>query len=652
MAERNPSRPWGEDEDALLTNAVHIHGEHENWKNVASLVPGRTNKACRKRWLHSLSPNIRKSAWTSDEDCLLLSLYNTHGAKWSAIAREIPGRTDDACSKRYREALDPHLKKDEWTPEEDKKLMDLYARIGGRWGQAWPGTPANRLFINTITLRYRLLHKKASKVLYDPITTEISGPSSFQLARHSVPTQAPDLSNWTTSYPYYPPEAYPCFPTEGSNLDLSFQEPTHDVSSVSPDVAPFQFSSSSLSAALSDIPQNSRSLPTIYEGEHTTPVLPPPHEETHQDVTNQPSQDDFSVHFEQDQDLSRIFLGVHVDEDGVFHYSEGANTAPISPNGMIPETEVDPWEHFIPDLFASPASALLPLHGLDALDRNVSDNMSSTLSTPFHFALSLSDPSTPNSSSPVDLPTSDQPSNTAVISPKRRSQRTKRRRGRKPENPDKPHRLSSSLPLTTDPSVRPYACGRERCWPADALISSSCFATSKELFEHSKIDHARDVPGDRPFRCALAGCGKSWKSLNGLQYHLQLSTAHFRAAMSSSFSSQRQAGSNLRRPSSTSGSSSEAETGEETRRTYVCHHPQCFKAYRQPSGLRYHLKHGHPSEQPAQLSTVPPALARQLPSKTKKMRQKASTRVIHNLSQRYLAQDAWLPPCFNHHNLL
>ncbi|GLB36483.1 putative myb-like DNA-binding domain containing protein [Lyophyllum shimeji] len=621
MAERNPSRPWTEEEDALLTHAVQIHGEHENWKNVASLVPGRTNKACRKRWLHSLSPTIRKSAWTSDEDNLLLSLYNIHGAKWSTIAREIPGRTDDACSKRYREALDPHLKKDEWTTEEDQKLLERYAAIGGKWGQLGQELQRSGLGCRN---RYRLLSKKASKVLYEPVANRISDPSSSQ-PRSFVPSEVPHSSAWPTTYPYYPPEAYPCFPTDGSSLDLSFEEPALEVPAVSPDVAPFQFSSSSLSAALADVPQSSRSLPTIYESEHTNATLPPAHDETHQDPTTQASQVNFPLTFEHHEDLSRIFLGVHFDENGVFHYPEGNDTACNSPNGMIPETEGDPWEHFIPDLFASPASTMLPLQGSDvSLDRNASD-MSSTLSTPFNFTLSLSDPSTPNLLSPVDLPSSEQPSGTAVTSPNRRSPRTRRRRGRKPEDPGKPHRLSSSLPLTTDLSVKPYACGRERCWPKDARMSSSCFATSKELFEHSKVDHARDIPGDRPFRCALAGCGKSWKSLNGLQYHLQLSTAHFRAAVSSTFSLQRQAGNDIPRPSSASGSGSDAEAGDEPRRTYVCHHPQCFKAYRQPSGLRYHLKHGHPSQLPAQLAMVPPALARQLPSKTKKMRQKAAT---------------------------
>lgn len=76
---------------------------------------------------------MKKSAWTQAEDQRLLEQYNLLGPKWSAIARQIPGRTDDACSKRYREALDPCLRRDEWTAEEDAKLMGVYSRIGGKW---------------------------------------------------------------------------------------------------------------------------------------------------------------------------------------------------------------------------------------------------------------------------------------------------------------------------------------------------------------------------------------------------------------------------------------------------------------------------------------------------------------------------------------
>ncbi|KAJ7761294.1 transcription factor, Myb superfamily, partial [Mycena olivaceomarginata] len=127
--------PWTASEDELLTCAVSTHGKPVDWKTVAQAVPGRTNKSCRKRWLNSLSPILKKSTWTPAEDRLLIDLYTTNGPKWSIIAEKILGRTDDACSKRYREKLDPNLKKIEWTPGEDIKLKEAYDRIGSNWSQ-------------------------------------------------------------------------------------------------------------------------------------------------------------------------------------------------------------------------------------------------------------------------------------------------------------------------------------------------------------------------------------------------------------------------------------------------------------------------------------------------------------------------------------
>lgn len=86
-----------------------------------------------QRWLHSLCPTIKKSSWTPEEDHKLVELHRTYGNKWSTIARFIQGRTDDACSKRFREALDPKLKKDEWSAEEDAQLLEAQKRLGCKW---------------------------------------------------------------------------------------------------------------------------------------------------------------------------------------------------------------------------------------------------------------------------------------------------------------------------------------------------------------------------------------------------------------------------------------------------------------------------------------------------------------------------------------
>lgn len=41
-------RPWTQEEDRLLVQAMAQHGNFESWKDIANVVPGRTNKACRK----------------------------------------------------------------------------------------------------------------------------------------------------------------------------------------------------------------------------------------------------------------------------------------------------------------------------------------------------------------------------------------------------------------------------------------------------------------------------------------------------------------------------------------------------------------------------------------------------------------------------
>jgi hypothetical protein len=48
MSERNVGVAWSTHEDSLLTQAVALYGESDKWKTIASCVPGRTNKACRK----------------------------------------------------------------------------------------------------------------------------------------------------------------------------------------------------------------------------------------------------------------------------------------------------------------------------------------------------------------------------------------------------------------------------------------------------------------------------------------------------------------------------------------------------------------------------------------------------------------------------
>ena len=112
--------PWTEEEDDLLRTYVPIESKG-NWVAVAEHVPGRTAKQCRERWSLCLDPNIRKDPWTEEEDDLLLHLHDMHGNAWATIAKHLPGRTENATKSRFKSI---ERKRDRaWTPMEDATII-------------------------------------------------------------------------------------------------------------------------------------------------------------------------------------------------------------------------------------------------------------------------------------------------------------------------------------------------------------------------------------------------------------------------------------------------------------------------------------------------------------------------------------------------
>ncbi|KAF5639580.1 putative BAS1-transcription factor [Fusarium sp. NRRL 25303] len=164
-------RPWTAAEDATLRTLVgHFgasRGSEGRWKDIASGLEGRTAKDCRKRWLHSLDPSLRKGRWTSQEDEILLSAYARLGPLWNEIALLIPGRKDDQCSKRYNDILNPSAKNrlSDWTAEEDNLLRQGVAALGHRWvaiSSRIPGRPPLTCRNRWRTLS-RLSHNRQSR---------------------------------------------------------------------------------------------------------------------------------------------------------------------------------------------------------------------------------------------------------------------------------------------------------------------------------------------------------------------------------------------------------------------------------------------------------------------------------------------------------
>ena len=495
-----------------------------------------------------------------------------HGPKWSAFSRQIPGRTDDACSKRYREALDPNLKREEWTPEEDEMLIEAYNSIGGKWGQVGQSLQRSGLgcrnrsikqyhllsFISFLS-RWRLLARK--KALIPHQTTYPQEGSAI----HESPAQAHQspipvyehlendhslMSEWPA---YYSLEAYSTFTQEdGLQFDRPFREPTPEALNITdPNIAPFQFSSSSLSAALSDPPRPAPALPPL-SAVNTPDLVPPvqlngcerqPSLSPLSQCDGIPEVNDILMSFDnlsnQAMDQEGMEFSIpsityecdHMDNVGFNHadYSSYFSASPISISSEITPSQNlwKPRNMSEIELDNSPFSVFGMLHD---------GHNSSTSSTPYILSSPMSLTSSPHTSSAVDLPVAEQPSSNSLLfsppydphastAPRPKKATSVRKRSKASLKAASASRLSSTLPILWNEfdipsfiirkiltsffssSIRPYACGHDECWPTP----KPCFATSGELVEHIKVQHPECDYTGKPFRCALSGCDKSWK---------------------------------------------------------------------------------------------------------------------------------------------
>ncbi|MED6219443.1 hypothetical protein PIB30_035935 [Stylosanthes scabra] len=99
--------PWTTTEDAILIDYVTKHGEG-NWNAVQRNIGlARCGKSCRLRWANHFRPNLKKGAFSSEEEKLIIDFHAQFGNKWARMAALLPGRTDNEIKNYWNTRVKP-----------------------------------------------------------------------------------------------------------------------------------------------------------------------------------------------------------------------------------------------------------------------------------------------------------------------------------------------------------------------------------------------------------------------------------------------------------------------------------------------------------------------------------------------------------------
>ncbi|XP_060930984.1 v-myb avian myeloblastosis viral oncogene homolog-like 2a [Limanda limanda] len=125
---------WTQEEDENLK--ILFSKFQDDWRTIASVLPGRTVIQCRRRWHYRLNPDIVKDNWTREEDAKIAELVRLYGtSQWAFIAKSLKGRLGRDCRLRWHNQLDPLIKKNPWTNKEELILYKAQSVLGNKWAE-------------------------------------------------------------------------------------------------------------------------------------------------------------------------------------------------------------------------------------------------------------------------------------------------------------------------------------------------------------------------------------------------------------------------------------------------------------------------------------------------------------------------------------
>ncbi|KAI4301609.1 hypothetical protein L6164_034870 [Bauhinia variegata] len=161
---------WSPEEDEKLLRHITKYG-HGCWSSVPKQAGlQRCGKSCRLRWINYLRPDLKRGTFSQEEENIIIELHAVLGNRWSQIAAQLPGRTDNEIKNLWNSCLKKKLRQRGIDPVTHKPLSE------GENGEDKEAAARNREKVASISNELNLL--KSESFMSDAASYE-QRPSSL-----------------------------------------------------------------------------------------------------------------------------------------------------------------------------------------------------------------------------------------------------------------------------------------------------------------------------------------------------------------------------------------------------------------------------------------------------------------------------------------
>lgn len=118
-------KTWSTEQDQ---NLLALYSQYpKKWSIISSHMNNRNENQCLHRYRRLSQMGNQRKIWSSEEDETILNLIKKVGKNWKLLSEILGTKTGKQIRERFINKLDPKIKTEEWTDDEDKLILRYYS---------------------------------------------------------------------------------------------------------------------------------------------------------------------------------------------------------------------------------------------------------------------------------------------------------------------------------------------------------------------------------------------------------------------------------------------------------------------------------------------------------------------------------------------